>query len=57
MYNPHKHTYANMLFFTDEVVRYSITGGNRDGLFTIDQNTGVITLAAGLDYEMHDKVS
>ncbi|ROT84283.1 Protocadherin Fat 4 [Penaeus vannamei] len=39
----------------DEVVRYSITGGNRDGLFTIDQNTGVITLAAALDYEMHDK--
>ncbi|KAG7163819.1 Neural-cadherin-like 11, partial [Homarus americanus] len=36
-------------------VRYSITGGNRDGLFTIDQHTGVITLAAALDYEIYDK--
>lgn len=38
-------------------VRYAITGGNRDGLFTIDQHTGVITLAAALDFEVHDKVS
>ncbi|XP_068222054.1 neural-cadherin-like [Palaemon carinicauda] len=36
-------------------VRYSITGGNRDGLFTIDQRTGLITLAASLDYELYDK--
>ncbi|XP_068204753.1 protocadherin Fat 4-like [Palaemon carinicauda] len=36
-------------------VRYSITGGNRDGLFTIDQKTGLITLAAALDYELYDK--
>ncbi|XP_068213121.1 putative neural-cadherin 2 [Palaemon carinicauda] len=36
-------------------VRYSITGGNRDGLFTIDQHTGLITLAATLDYEVYDK--
>ncbi|XP_066968094.1 putative neural-cadherin 2 [Macrobrachium rosenbergii] len=36
-------------------VRYSITGGNRDGLFTIDQSTGLITLAATLDYEVYDK--
>ncbi|XP_071536735.1 putative neural-cadherin 2 isoform X2 [Panulirus ornatus] len=38
-----------------EEVRYSITGGNRDGLFTIDQRSGTITLAAGLDYELHEK--
>lgn len=37
-------------------VRYSITGGNRDGLFTIDQRTGIITLAAALDYEISDEV-
>ncbi|KAK8742322.1 hypothetical protein OTU49_001803, partial [Cherax quadricarinatus] len=36
-------------------VRYSITGGNKDGLFTIDQHSGLITLAAALDYEIHDK--
>ncbi|XP_064116011.1 LOW QUALITY PROTEIN: putative neural-cadherin 2 [Macrobrachium nipponense] len=36
-------------------IRYSITGGNRDGLFTIDQKTGLITLAASLDYELYDK--
>ncbi|XP_064096378.1 uncharacterized protein LOC135208171 [Macrobrachium nipponense] len=36
-------------------IRYSITGGNRDGLFTIDQKSGLITLAAALDYELHDK--
>ncbi|XP_064108251.1 protocadherin Fat 3-like isoform X2 [Macrobrachium nipponense] len=36
-------------------IRYSITGGNRDGLFTIDQKTGLITLAAALDYELYDK--
>ncbi|XP_047477095.1 putative neural-cadherin 2 [Penaeus chinensis] len=36
-------------------VRYSITGGNRDGLFTIDQRSGRITLAAPLDYDLHAK--
>ncbi|XP_042205044.1 putative neural-cadherin 2, partial [Homarus americanus] len=36
-------------------VRYSITGGNRDGLFTIDQRSGLITLAAPLDYELQPK--
>ncbi|XP_071534241.1 putative neural-cadherin 2 isoform X2 [Panulirus ornatus] len=38
-----------------QAVRYSITGGNKDGLFTIDQHSGVITLAAALDYEIQDK--
>ncbi|KAK7013374.1 hypothetical protein SK128_020771, partial [Halocaridina rubra] len=42
-------------FPTGVPLRYSITGGNRDGLFTIDQRTGVITLAAPLDYEVYDK--
>ncbi|XP_068228175.1 protocadherin Fat 4-like [Palaemon carinicauda] len=41
--------------YTRASVRYSITGGNRDGLFTIDQHTGLITLAATLDYEIYDK--
>ncbi|KAK8404802.1 hypothetical protein O3P69_001423 [Scylla paramamosain] len=36
-------------------VRYSITGGNKDGLFTIDQHSGTITLAAILDYEVIDE--
>ncbi|XP_071513389.1 putative neural-cadherin 2 isoform X2 [Panulirus ornatus] len=35
--------------------RYSIRAGNRDGLFTIDQRSGLITLAAPLDYELHAK--
>ena len=36
-----------------EPLFYSITGGNNDGLFTINSSTGVITLASGktLDYE------
>ncbi|XP_071534242.1 putative neural-cadherin 2 [Panulirus ornatus] len=38
-----------------QAVRYSMTGGNKDGLFTIDQHSGVITLAATLDYEIQDK--
>ncbi|XP_068219630.1 putative neural-cadherin 2 [Palaemon carinicauda] len=36
-------------------VRYSITGGNKDGLFTIDQHSGLITLSATLDYELQRK--
>lgn len=44
------------LFLPGTSIRYSITGGNRDGLFTIDQYTGVITLAAALDYDLHKKV-
>ncbi|KAK8405865.1 hypothetical protein O3P69_001973 [Scylla paramamosain] len=36
-------------------VRYSITGGNKDGLFTIDQRTGTVTLAAALDFEINNK--
>ncbi|XP_069987617.1 putative neural-cadherin 2 [Penaeus vannamei] len=38
-----------------EAVRYSITGGNRDGLFTIDQHSGLITLAAPLDHDRQAK--
>ena len=34
-----------------ETVTYSITGGNEDGKFTIDNETGKITLAAVLDHE------
>ncbi|CAL4136838.1 unnamed protein product, partial [Meganyctiphanes norvegica] len=34
-------------------IRYSITGGNRDGIFTVDQRKGLIILAAHLDYESH----
>ena len=36
-----------------EALSYSITGGNEAGLFSINANTGVITLASGkaLDYE------
>ncbi|XP_042869826.1 uncharacterized protein LOC122251773 [Penaeus japonicus] len=38
-----------------EVVRYSITGGNNGGLFTIEQHSGLVTLAAPLDHELHQK--
>jgi hypothetical protein len=39
-----------------EVLTYAITGGNSDGLFTIDAASGAITLAedAELDYETTD---
>ncbi|CAL4063527.1 unnamed protein product, partial [Meganyctiphanes norvegica] len=36
-------------------VRYSITGGNRDGVFTIDNRTGLISLAGPLDHELNKK--
>ncbi|XP_045131274.1 putative neural-cadherin 2 isoform X2 [Portunus trituberculatus] len=39
----------------DVAIRFSITGGNRDGLFTIDQRSGLISLAAQLDYERQPK--
>ena len=32
-------------------ITYAITGGNTGNVFTMDPNTGVITLAAPLDYE------
>ncbi|XP_037788756.1 putative neural-cadherin 2 [Penaeus monodon] len=44
------------LHSTGAGVRYSITGGNRDGLFTIQKHNGLITLAASLDYETHAHV-
>ncbi|XP_064105899.1 putative neural-cadherin 2 isoform X2 [Macrobrachium nipponense] len=33
-------------------VQYSISGGNEDGLFSIDGYSGVVTLAASLDHEL-----
>ena len=38
-------------------VQYSISGGNRDGLFTIHQHSGAITLAATLDHEYRTQVT
>ncbi|XP_042875099.1 protocadherin-16-like [Penaeus japonicus] len=38
-----------------ETVKYTISGGNKEGLFTIDQTRGTITVAAGLDFELSDK--
>ncbi|KAK4315371.1 hypothetical protein Pmani_013290 [Petrolisthes manimaculis] len=38
-------------------VRYGLSGGNSEGLFSIHPSTGVITLAAPLDYEVADKVT
>ncbi|XP_047499040.1 uncharacterized protein LOC125045668 [Penaeus chinensis] len=38
-----------------EVVRYSITGGNDEGLFTIEPHSGLLTLAAPLDHELRQK--
>ena len=35
----------------DDTVTYSVTDGNDDGHFALDGSTGVITVAAGLDYE------
>ncbi|MDG1583337.1 cadherin-like domain-containing protein, partial [Pseudomonas sp. GOM6] len=37
----------------DDAITYSITGGNDSGIFTIDETTGVISIAAGqtLDFE------
>ncbi|XP_042217001.1 protocadherin Fat 2-like [Homarus americanus] len=40
---------------TEVTVRYTITEGNRDGIFTIHHRSGVITLAGSLDYELQDK--
>ncbi|XP_042866473.1 putative neural-cadherin 2 [Penaeus japonicus] len=36
-------------------VQYSISGGNDDGLFSIDPAEGHLTLAATLDYEIRQK--
>ncbi|XP_063874461.1 putative neural-cadherin 2 isoform X1 [Scylla paramamosain] len=33
-------------------VRYSIAGGNSDGLFSMDERSGTLSLAASLDYEL-----
>ncbi|KAK8375146.1 hypothetical protein O3P69_015655, partial [Scylla paramamosain] len=33
-------------------IKYSITGGNVGGLFTIDQRSGTVTLAVALDHEL-----
>jgi hypothetical protein len=33
----------------DDAIRFSITGGNVDGLFVIDSKTGIITLVPGKD--------
>ena len=40
-----------------ETITYSITAGNPDGIFSIDSNTGEISIAAGqsLDYETDDQ--
>ncbi|KAK4315405.1 hypothetical protein Pmani_013322 [Petrolisthes manimaculis] len=35
-------------------VRYGLNGGNSEGLFSIHPTTGIITLAAPLDYEVAD---
>ena len=35
----------------DDVITYSIVGGNDDGIFMINESTGVIRLASSLDYE------
>ena len=34
-----------------DTLTYSITGGNEDGNFAIDEDSGAITVAAALDYE------
>ncbi|XP_037795102.1 uncharacterized protein LOC119590526, partial [Penaeus monodon] len=36
-------------------VRYSVSGGNEDGLFSIDPEKGHLILAATLDYEIRQK--
>ena len=36
---------------SDDIISYSITGGNDNGIFSIDNETGVIILARRLDYE------
>ncbi|KAK8374028.1 hypothetical protein O3P69_012070 [Scylla paramamosain] len=38
--------------FSGAEIKYSITGGNVGGLFTIDQRSGTVTLAAALDHEL-----
>ena len=35
----------------DDIITYSIVGGNDDGIFAINSTTGLITLATSLDYE------
>ena len=39
----------------DDEVSYSITAGNGDGKFNIDDGTGAITVAASLDHETADE--
>lgn len=48
---------SSLLPSSGEEVRYSISGGNTEGLFAIDQRSGAVTLAGALDHETCDKVS
>lgn len=42
---------ADMDSGTNAVVTYQILAGNQEGTFAIDNNTGVITLESGVDFE------
>ena len=41
----------------NDTLSYSISGGNTDSVFEIDQNTGVISVAGALDYGVNSKYS
>lgn len=45
-----------MTYFLDTYIRYEIAGGNIGETFSIDPDTGDVSLAKSLDYETRKQV-